>query len=98
MAFLALFPTGAAIPNQPRMKVVQLHEYALHLIRYYDNRFGNNRCFSYYIYNLMMRHRSQATTSFFVKKNISNRFPISIQDLNIRLEQFPDEQLVEEVM
>jgi len=69
MDFPALFPIGAAMPNQRIMKAVQLHEYALHLIRYYDNRFGNHPRFHYYIYNLMMRHRSQATTSFFVKKN-----------------------------
>jgi len=98
MAFPTLFPTGAAMPNQPRIKAVQLHEYALHLIRYYDNRFGKHPCFRYYIYNLMMRHRSQATTSIFVKNNITDYFPISIQDLNTRLEQFPDEQLVEKVM
>ena len=98
MAFPALFPTSAAMPNQPRMKEVQLHEYALHLIRYCDNRFGKHPRFRYYIYNLMMRHCSQATASFFVKKNISNIFPISVQDLSIHLEQFPDEQLAEKVM
>lgn len=90
MAFPTLFPMRATIPNQPRMKAVQLHEYALHLIRYYDNRFANHPRFRYYIYNIMMWHRNQAITSIFMKKNITDNFPISIQDLNIRLEQFPD--------
>jgi len=47
MDFPTLFPTGAAIPNQPRMKAVQLHEYTLHLIRYYDNGFGKHPRFRY---------------------------------------------------
>jgi len=98
MAFPTLFPTGAALPNQPRIKTVQLHEYALHLLHYHDNRFGKHPRFRYYIYNLMMRHRSQATTSFFVKKNIGDGFPTSIQELNIRLQQFPDDKLAEQVM
>ena len=93
MAFPTLFPTGAALPNQPRIKTVQLHEYALHLLHYHDNRFGKHPHFHYYIYNLMMHHRSQATTSFFVKKNIRDGFPTSIHELNIQLEQFLDDKL-----
>jgi len=46
----------------------------------------------------MMRHCSQATALIFVKNNIIDNFPISIQDLNIRLEQFLDEKLAEQVM
>lgn len=46
----------------------------------------------------MMQHHSKATTFVFVKKNIPDNFPTSIEDMNIRLEQFPDEQLVEKVM
>jgi len=58
MSFPTLFPTGAVMPNQPKMKAVQLHEYALHLICYYDKRFGKQPRFHYYIYNLMMQHHS----------------------------------------
>lgn len=58
MAFPTLFANGLALPLQDRPKHVHLHEYALHLIKYYDQRFGQNVHFRYYIYNLMMRHRS----------------------------------------
>ena len=74
------------MPNQPRMKEVQLHEYTLHLIRYYDNTFVKNPHFPYYIYNLMMWDQSQATTSVYVKTKIANRFPTSIVGLNMWLE------------
>ena len=42
MAFPALFPTGTAMLLQPRIHQVDMHEYALHLIRYHDNRFAQH--------------------------------------------------------
>lgn len=40
MYFPTLFPTGSTMLNQPRIQNVDLQEYALHLMRYYDNRFA----------------------------------------------------------
>ena len=53
MAFPTLFPTGCALPLQTRTKLVFMNEYALQLLRYYDNKYGKHR-FHYYIYNLIM--------------------------------------------
>ena len=56
MAFPTLFPTGTTMLLQPRIHEVDMHEYALHLIRYHDNRFGQHPRFQYYIYNVIMHH------------------------------------------
>ena len=40
MEFPTLFPTSDAALLQPRICSVELHEYALNLLRYYDQRFG----------------------------------------------------------
>ena len=42
MAFPTLFPIGTAMLLQPRIHKVDMHEDALHLIRYHDNRFGQH--------------------------------------------------------
>ena len=70
MAFPTLFPTGATMLLQPRIHQIDMHEYALHLIHYHDNRFSQHPRFQYYIYNLIMRHRSNSIASVFVKKNL----------------------------
>ena len=68
MAFPALFPKGEADWLQPRMRNVHLHEYAKHLLRYHDNRFGRHPHFRYFLLNIIMRHRAQALLTVFVKK------------------------------
>ena len=70
MDFPTLFPTGASMPKQPHIQEVEMHEYALHLIHYHDNIFGQYPHFRYYIYNLIMHHRSNSTASVFVKINL----------------------------
>lgn len=42
MAFPTLFPTGDANWLQPCICTVEIHEYELHLLRYYDQRFGSH--------------------------------------------------------
>jgi hypothetical protein len=56
MAFPALFPTGDALPRQPHMRNIPLDSYAVHLMRYHDNRFGSHPRFRYYLYSLIMHH------------------------------------------
>ena len=67
MAFPTLYPTGNADFKQQRLKDVHMHEYALHLMRFNDNRFGQHPRFRYFLLNLIMRHRTQTTTSVFVQ-------------------------------
>ena len=66
---------------QPRIHEVDMHEYALHLIHYHDNRFGQHPRFRYYIYNVIMLHRSNATASVFVKTNLEDTLPSTILEL-----------------
>ena len=80
MAFPALFPKGEADWLQPRMQNVHLHEYAKHLLRYRDNRFGMHPHFIYFLLNITMRHRAQDSSTAFVKKNISE-LPTTMEEL-----------------
>ena len=63
MAFPTLFPIGAAMLTQPYIHEVEMHEYALHLIHYHDNRFGKHPHFWYYINKVIMHHWSNSTAS-----------------------------------
>ncbi|XP_059070441.1 uncharacterized protein LOC131860092 [Cryptomeria japonica] len=98
MAFPALFPTGIALPLEPRTKHVHLHEYALHLIRYFDQRFGQHVRFRYFIYNLIMRHHSQQSTTVFIRTNIEEAFPSNLQALREHLQNTPDDQLPKQLL
>ena len=96
--FPTLFPNGVALPMQSRYRQVKMHEYVLHLIRYHDNRFGIHPRFYYFVLNLMMRHRSQGISSMFVKKNLEDSIPTTIENLHLHIQQIPNTQLVEEMM
>ena len=81
MAFPTLFPIGTRMLLQPCIHEVDMHKYALHLICYHDNRFSQHPRFRYYIYNLIMHHRSNAAASIFVKKNLEDTLPPTILEL-----------------
>ncbi|XP_057838404.2 uncharacterized protein LOC131048470 [Cryptomeria japonica] len=98
MSFPTLFPKGMAAFKQPRLKEVKLHEYGLHLLRYHDNRFGQHPRFRYFILNILMRHRSQATAYVFVHKQLDDSMPITIFDLRQRLKDLPDDKLADQLM
>ena len=92
MAFPTLFPTGAEMIKQPCIHEVDMHEYELHLIHNHDNIFGQHTRFRYYIYNLIMHHRSNATASVFVKINIEDTLPPTILELVNQLQDMPNEK------
>ncbi|XP_059068275.1 uncharacterized protein LOC131047632 [Cryptomeria japonica] len=98
MSFPTLFPKGIAAFKQPRPKDVKLHEYALHLLRYHDNRFGQHPRFRYFILNIIMRHQSQATSSIFVQKQIHDELPATIGALHQGLKDLPDDKLADQLM
>ncbi|XP_057837722.2 uncharacterized protein LOC131047921 [Cryptomeria japonica] len=98
MAFPTLFPSGSALPLQPRTKHVHLHEYALHLIRYHDQRFGQHVRFRYYLYNLIMRHRSQQSASVFLRTNLEDSIQTTLQALCEQLQSTPSDQLPNQLM
>lgn len=98
MAFPTLFPKGKAAFKQQRMKEIKIHEYALHLLRYHDKRFGQHPQFRYFILNIIMRHHSQATSSVFVHKNLHGFLPSTVSDLRQRLQDMPDDKLADQLM
>ena len=97
MDFPTLFPTGTTMLSQPHIHEVDMHKYVLHLIRYHDNKFGQHPRFLYYIYNLIMCHRSNATTSVFVKKNLKDTLPFAVLELVNQLQDMPNEKIGERV-
>ena len=98
MAFPTLFPTGVPMLKQPRLYEVSMQEYALHLIRFHDNRFAQHPRFRYYLYNLMMRHRSQATAAVFVKRNLADTLPATVSALRTQLSHLPDSRVADHAM
>ncbi|XP_059070762.1 uncharacterized protein LOC131860375 [Cryptomeria japonica] len=98
MAFPTLFPNESALPLQPRTKHIHLHEYALHMIRYHNQRFGQHVRFRYYLYNLIMRHCSQQSASVFLRTNLEDSFPTMLQDLCEQLQSTPSDQLPNQLM
>lgn len=98
IAFPTIFPTGIARIMQPRLTKVEMHEYALHLLHYHDSRFGQHPRFCYYLYNILMCHRSQTTASVFVKKYIENNLPTMVSDLRQCLRDSLDSRLPEQIM
>ncbi|XP_059067685.1 uncharacterized protein LOC131858462 [Cryptomeria japonica] len=98
MAFPTLFPSGSTLPLQPRTKHVHLHEYALYLIRYHDQRFGQHVRFKYYLYNLIIRHRSQQSASVFLRTNLEDSISTMLQALREQLQSTPSDQLPNQLM
>lgn len=88
MAFPTLFLRGEVDWLQPRMRNVHLHEYAKHLLRYSDNRFGRHPRFRYFLHNIIMRHHAQASSTVFVKKNMAD-LPTTIDELREHLQNLP---------
>ena len=98
MAFPTLFPIGEADWLHPRICNIQLHEYGLHLLRFFDQIFGRHPRFQYFLLNMIMRHCSQTTFAVFVKKNIHDNSPTTILELWQQLIDLPDNKLAEHLM
>ena len=95
MDFPTLFPTGTTMLLQPCIHQVDMHEYALHLIRYHDNKFSQHPHFWYYIYNLIMHHWSNSTASVFLKKNLQDTLPPTVHELVNQLQDMPNDKIGE---
>jgi len=76
--FPTLFPRGEAY--WLRLRNVHLHEYAKHLLRFRDNRFGRHPRFRYFLLNIIMRNRAQVSSVVFVKKSMTE-LPTTVDEL-----------------
>ena len=98
MAFTTLLPNEDALPRQPRIMNFPLDIYAIHLMRYHDNKFGSHPCFRYYLYNIFMHHGSRAITNFSVKQSQEHNTPTTIRELHIYLQEIYTYNILEHVM
>jgi hypothetical protein len=57
MAFPTLYPTGQADFNAPRVRKVDLNDYARHLMCFLDGRFGRHPRWRFLVFNMLMRRK-----------------------------------------
>jgi ATP-dependent DNA helicase PIF1 len=57
MAFPTLYPTGLADFNAPRLRKVDLNDYARHLMCFSDGRFGRHPRWRFLVFNMLMRRK-----------------------------------------
>jgi hypothetical protein len=68
IAFPTLYPTGVADINEPRLREVSLTQYAQHLIRFTDGRFGRHPRWRFFVFNLIMRQKAKTRARYYVSK------------------------------
>jgi hypothetical protein len=68
MAFPTLYPTGRADFNAPRIRKVDLNDYARHLMCFIDGRFGQHPRWRFLVFNMLMRRRAGNSARFYVSK------------------------------
>jgi hypothetical protein len=68
MAFPTLYPTGQADFNTPRLRKVDLNDYAQYLMRFHDGRFGRHPRWRFFVFNILMRRKANSATRFYVSK------------------------------
>jgi hypothetical protein len=69
MAFPSLFPTGAADPNEGRIRSVKLADWGTYMLRFHDGRFGRHPQFWFLLFSLLLREKACNSARYFVKKN-----------------------------
>ena len=69
MAFPTLYPTGRADFNEGRIRNVSLGDYAYHLIRFHDGRFGEHPRWRFFVFNMIMREKTRAASRFYTSKS-----------------------------
>ncbi|KIX07226.1 uncharacterized protein Z518_01879 [Rhinocladiella mackenziei CBS 650.93] len=66
--FTMAFPTGQADFNTPRMRKVDLNDYARHLMCFHDGGFGRHPCWLFFVFNLLMCRKANSSARFYVSK------------------------------
>jgi Helitron helicase-like domain at N-terminus/PIF1-like helicase len=69
MSFPSLFPQGLGDWHQPRPRKMELRDWARHLLRYHDRRFGQHAKFRFYVYNMILRDRARKTAQYYIKQH-----------------------------
>ena len=87
VAFLTLFPNGAAEFITPRMREIGLRDYIRHLLLYKDGRFAQHSRFRYVGFNMLMRHQINSKSGFFVKKLRPKQGDLTLNDLKMAFQE-----------
>ena len=69
MAFPTLYPRGRADFNAPRLRNVDLEDYARHLMCFTDQRFARHPRWRFFVFNLLMRQKARKSAGFYVSKS-----------------------------
>jgi hypothetical protein len=80
IAFPTLYPNSQADFNQARSRSVTLKEYASHLMRYKDGRFGRHPRWRFMVFNILMRDKSKKSARYYVSKS-SNLSDLTWEEL-----------------
>ena len=87
LAFPSLFSIGKADFALPRSRSIKLINYAKHLLKYQDGRFGQHPQFRYYIFNHIMRDQALSTTRYICQR--SNERLLTLNELKNMIERNP---------
>jgi hypothetical protein len=68
MAFPTLYPTGLADFNAPRLRKVDLNDYAQHLMCFSNGRFGRHPRWRFLVFNMLMWRKANSLAHFYVSK------------------------------
>jgi hypothetical protein len=68
IAFPTLYPTGLADFNAPRLRKVNLNDYAQHLMCFSDRRFGRHPRWRFLVFNMLMQRKANSSARFYVSK------------------------------
>jgi hypothetical protein len=68
-AFPTLFPAGKANFALPRSRSIKLPDYAKHLLKYKDGRFGRHPRFRYYLFNCIMRGQALSSARYICQRS-----------------------------
>ena len=93
-----IIPLKVWIFKKERFKLIEMQDYAFHLLRYRDNKFGRHPRFYYFQYILRIHHYRQEKTYIFIKKRIEENYFTIFCDLTICLKQSPNENLAEQLL
>ena len=86
-AFPCLFPDGRGDFLYPRLKQLTRHEYVNFLVQYHDRRFIEDKRFSYFMMNTMLRHEALTCSGIFVRRTALDG--ATAADIRQRMESNP---------
>lgn len=95
MIFPTLFPAGKGDINLPRGQKITFEAWIRHLLRYKDGRFAPHPRFRYVVFNMLMRQKAKAQSSYLFSKHPSR--DMSLEELQECVREGNDKELVNRI-